>query len=298
MLREERARGTLTIGLSTAGHAVTLPGDDPRAIVAGEGDAWRFNESLGPAARTLFDLYLPLLSPLRERRWVIAHLGQSLDGHIATENGDSCYVTGPENLTHLHRMRALCDAVIVGAGTVEADNPRLTTRRVAGTHPVRVVLDPGRRLRSRYHLFNDGLAPTLVVCAQGQGGKATLGQATVLEVPARGRSLDLTCLLELLCARGLRGLFVEGGGTTVSRFLQAALLDRLQIAVAPLLIGSGRPGIRLSAVSSLQACLRPPVRLFRMGRDMLFDFDLRAARDESPATPSADAGSGDLVRIL
>ena len=78
--------------------------------------------------------------------WVIGQLGQSLDGCVATRSGDSCFINGPEILTHLHRLRALSDAVIVGAGTVACDNPRLTTRHVSGPHPTRVLLDPTLRL--------------------------------------------------------------------------------------------------------------------------------------------------------
>ena len=90
------------------------------------------------------------------------HLGQSLDGFIAAAREESLYVTGEENILHLHRMRALSDAVVVGAGTVAADDPQLNTRHVAGPNPLRVVFDPTRRLAGHYRLFNDDLAPTRV----------------------------------------------------------------------------------------------------------------------------------------
>ncbi|MCP5420332.1 MAG: RibD family protein [Gammaproteobacteria bacterium] len=288
--------GSWAHGIGAEGLPVALPADDPGVVLARGAAGWRLNDALHPAVRALFDLYLPLLDPVSGQAWVVAHLGQSLDGHIATENGDSCYVTGPENLTHLHRMRALCDAIIVGAGTVAADDPRLTTRRVAGENPVRVVLDPGLRLPASHRIFDDGLAPTLVIQAREPGMKRTsrLGKATVLSVPARGRRLELASVREVLSASGLRRLFVEGGGATVSGFLQAGLLDRLQLAVAPLLIGSGRPGIRLPAIDSLAECLRPAVRLFRMGQDMLFDFDLNPPRGDSLAPVAMD----ELARIL
>ena len=98
-----------------AGFEVALPADDPR--------------------RALIDLYLPICSATDADPITVGHLGQSLDGFIATHSGDSQFVTGEENILHLHRMRALCDAVIVGAGTVAADDPQLTTRHVEGREP-------------------------------------------------------------------------------------------------------------------------------------------------------------------
>jgi riboflavin biosynthesis pyrimidine reductase len=104
-------------------------------------------------------------------------------------------------------------------------------------------------------------------------------------MPVGDDGLDLGALLSGLAERGLRRIFIEGGGATVSRFLQAGLLSRLQIAVAPLVIGSGRPGVRLPPTERLADALRPAARIFRMGEDVLYDFDLRAGAPE----PSADA---------
>src|SRR5262249_52958043 len=124
---------------------------------------WQLQGRWDAPALELFDLFQPLLGARTAgSAWVIAQLGQSLDGCVATRTGDSSFINGPENLRHLHRLRALCDAVIVGAGTVAADNPRLTTRRVAGPHPTRVLLDPQLGLAgcvATAHVFNDGEAP-------------------------------------------------------------------------------------------------------------------------------------------
>ena len=101
----------------------------------------------------------------------IGHLGQSLDGFIATHSGDAISVTGPENILHLHRLRALCDAVVVGAGTVAADNPRLTTRLVAGSNPVRVILDPACRLPADAHRIQRPGGPDPARLRGGQRGR-------------------------------------------------------------------------------------------------------------------------------
>ena len=241
-----------------AGWNVLLPPDDP--------------------AHALIDLYLPICSATVARPITVGHLGQSLDGFIATHAGESQYVTGEENIRHLHRMRALCDAVVVGAGTVAADDPQLTTRHVSGPSPVRVVLDPTRRLADHYRVFNDDTADTLYVCSRSLAGEGEthFGRATMVAVEDSGVGIDVTEVLRLLRARGCHRIFVEGGGVTVSMFLEANLLDRLQIAIAPLIIGDGRPAIRLSPRSSLSDCHRPRYRVFRMGADVLFDCDFGA----------------------
>jgi riboflavin-specific deaminase-like protein len=221
-----------------------------------------------------------------EEPLIVGHLGQSLDGFIATESGDSRFVTGPDNIVHLHRMRALCDAVIVGAGTVAADDPQLTTREVPGPNPLRVVLDPRRRLEAGRRLFTDRAAPTLLVHAAEVPGAAPRGVET-LGVATGRDGLDLPALVAALRARGCRHIFVEGGAHTVSAFVQAGLLSRLQIAVAPLLIGAGRPTVRLPGSASLSECLRARHRVFRMGTDVLFDLDLAQRRDGG--TPCVDA---------
>jgi len=243
------------------------------------------------ASAALFELYKPLLdarqAPARPGAapWVLAQLGQSLDGCVATAAGDSYFVTGAQSLLHLHRLRALCDAVLVGAGTVAFDDPQLTTRRVPGPHPVRVVLDPAARLDGGARLLRDGAAPTLWLC---DGHHATAARARLVtettEVVAVDGLLDaadpahgphLARAFEALAARGLQVILVEGGGVTVSRCLEAGVLDRLHLVIAPVIIGAGRRGIQHPGPARMADCLRPATRRLALGEDMLFDLDLR-----------------------
>lgn len=267
----------LTPGAVSAGSTVRVRADgvpDTWLDVHADG-TWGASAQVDDAARDILDIYLPVRIP---GDLVIGQLGQSLDGRIATETGASHFVTGPEDIQRLHRLRALVDAVIVGATTVTQDDPRLTVRLVEGPNPVRVVLDPSRQLDADRRVFAGEGGRALVVRQAGKRGPGggDAGETEELHVPASVRDgLDLSKLLSELRARGLRRILVEGGGVTVSGFLQAGLLDRLHVTVAPFLIGSGRSSITLAPIETLSEALRPPCRRFTLGEDVLFDLELR-----------------------
>jgi diaminohydroxyphosphoribosylaminopyrimidine deaminase / 5-amino-6-(5-phosphoribosylamino)uracil reductase len=219
-------------------------------------------------------LFAPLRAPLASgRSFVLGRIAQSLDGFIATRGGESVWISGPDDLRHTHQLRALCDAVVVGAKTVRCDNPRLTTRLVDGPSPVRVVLDPDCRLDDTYRVFRDG-PETLLLCAPEMANGSCLGTAQVLPVPRAPEGLDIPAILALLRERGLRRIFVEGGGITVSRFLAAGALDRLHVTVAPLVMGGGVPAFPLPAVDRLEEGRRFAWTAHRIGADVLLDIPL------------------------
>jgi riboflavin-specific deaminase-like protein len=259
-----------------------LPADSSSAVLAWRPQTgWESRLRLDGARSELLNLYLPICSGTVARPLTVGHLGQSLDGFIATRSGDSQTVTGGDNIVHLHRMRALCDAVVVGAGTVAADDPQLTTRHVPGPNPLRVVFDPKRRLTPTFGVFTDGTVPTLYVCARSRvaPGESHMGCALIAAIDEGAPGDEAAQALRLLRDRGCARVFIEGGGVTVSRFLEADLLDRLQIAIAPILIGEGRPTVRLAPQLRLRDCRRPGYRVFRMGGDVLFDCDLSLQAD-------------------
>ncbi|MGF1467282.1 MAG: RibD family protein [Sandaracinaceae bacterium] len=231
----------------------------------------------GAHAAELLALLAPVALGSPDRSLVLGQLGQTLDGRIATVRGESRFINGRENLTHLHRLRALVDVVVVGCGTVLADDPRLTVRHVDGASPARAVIDVHRRCPGRARVFAATGGRRLVLAAEP--GPPPAPGVEVLTVPAaRDGHLPPRALLGALAHAGLTRVLVEGGGYTVSAFLQAGCLDRLHACVAPVLLGSGRPGLELPAIDDLADALRPPTRIFRMGADVLFDCDLRSDR--------------------
>jgi riboflavin-specific deaminase-like protein len=261
-LRLDSAERAEVVALD-AGWIRVHPGEEPCFVAA---------VPLDRAAAQMLELYLPLCVGRGSAETVLAHVGQSLDGQIATATGASRYVTGQENLCHVHRLRALFSAVVVGARTVDRDDPQLTTRLVCGENPARVVINPYSNLSPQRRVFQDAIAPTLVVCARGRGSNGHRPpHVQVVEVEPEGDHLPPHAIVAALRARGLGRLFLEGGGFTVSRFVAAGALDRLHVAVAPVLLGSGRPGLKLPAIDSIDQASRPPTRRFDLGADVLFD---------------------------
>jgi riboflavin-specific deaminase-like protein len=238
--------------------------------------SWPRGVSGRPDLELLFDLYMPLCVGEGCSELTIAHLAQSLDGRIALVSGKSQFITGKENLLHVHRLRALCDAVLVGRRTVHEDDPQLTTRLCPGPNPVRVVVDPGRRLGTQHRVFQGGPSATLLFCtAEAARAGSHHGSAEVVPIePVRGE-LPLVAILAELRRRGLSRIYVEGGGLTVSRFLDARVLTRLQVTVAPVVFGSGRPALTLPEIEELSHARALRWRHFAIGPDVLFDCTVR-----------------------
>lgn len=237
---------------------------------------WDACTAVSTGAAELLDLYAPLCVGAGARRLVLAHLGQSLDGRVSAAHSAARFITGPEDVEHTHRLRALFDAVLIGAETACVDDPHLTTRLVPGAQPVRVVLDPRARLGHALRVFSDGEADTIVVTGTGHGARhRDVGpRVHVLEAPLEPGGFVLPRVLDALAERGLRRVFIEGGGVTVSRFLDANLLDRLHLTVVPRNVGAGTPGVALRPTSDLTAIPKVRSRRFALGHDVLFDCDL------------------------
>jgi riboflavin-specific deaminase-like protein len=206
--------------------------------------------------------------------FVFAQIGQSLDGRVATVDGDALGVSGRDGLMHLHRCRALADAVVVGVGTALSDDPQLTVRLVEGESPARVVVDPAGRVPDDAALLRDDGCRRLVV--QACGRKRPKGvEAVELPRDARGH-IDPALILSALAERGFGRVLIEGGGITIGRFLDAGLVDRLHVSIAPLIIGAGAPALTLQPVARLGDALRPLTRAYGLGTDIIFDCEFVA----------------------
>lgn len=224
------------------------------------------------------ELFGPLQASAIDDLVVVGQIGQSLDGRIATNSGHSRYINGPAALDHLHRLRALVDAVLIGVRTALVDDPQLTVRRVAGPNPARVVLDPRGRLPPGARVLAADGARRLVVSASGGPTTGLPPDVEIVAIKAANGHFTPQAVLKSLAARGLRRVLVEGGANTVSRFLTAGCLDRLHVLVAPIILGTGQAGLALAPIERVDHALRPSTRAYSLGDDVLFDCDLSSIR--------------------
>ena len=223
------------------------------------------------------ELFGPLRQGGADGLIVVGQCGQSIDARIATPTGHSHYINGEAGLVHLHRLRALVDAVVVGVGTATKDDPLLTVRRVEGPSPARVVVDPSGRLPpgSRV-LAADGIR-RLVITGPDAPGQLPAGVERVpLELHAG--ELAPAAIITALAVRGFRRILIEGGADTVSRFVAARCLDRLHVMVAPIILGGGRSSLTLPPIDRVDEAVPAPMRVHVLGGDVLLDCDLSAQR--------------------
>lgn len=226
------------------------------------------NETAGPE-----DSLTPLRRAPRHRPFVVAQLGQSLDGRIATPTGASKWISGAGALDHLHRLRAEVDAVLVGCGTVIADDPRLNVRRVTGRDPARVVIDRNGRTPDSARVFHDNGPRRIVI--RSRPGPVPAGVETLI-VSERDSEFDPAEIIAALAGEGLNRILIEGGAATVSKFIDANAVDRLHLLVSPVILGSGVSGLALAPIDRLDEARRPKTSLHILDDgDVLFDCNLR-----------------------
>lgn len=220
--------------------------------------------------------------PQRRHPFVTVAYAQTLDGRIATRTGDSRWISCPDSLTFAHCLRATHDAILVGIGTVLADNPRLTTRMVPGPSPRRVVVDSRLRLPPEAAVLADGAAGATVVVTTERAPRERLARlratgANVIVCRADGEwRVDLADALGHLYDAGIRTLLIEGGARMITGALRARLVDRLAVCVAPKIVGAGIEGVGDLEITRLSDALRlAEPRVHRIADDILVVAEVR-----------------------
>ena len=226
---------------------------------------------LPAAARRLVETYLPYcLAAIHARRlgrcFAVSHFAQSLDGRIATTDGDSRWIGCPENLLHAHRMRALCESILIGSRTLVQDQPSLTVRHVPGSDPTRVVVgtlhSPPESLRR---------ASTEPVVHLGCRNIPDSDFVRTIRGDPENGHLAPRRILEELFRQGLCSVYVEGGAETTSRFFEQRCIDILQLHFSPMIIGPGINSFSRPATEDIRASRRFDAhRYVPVGDGMMF----------------------------
>lgn len=202
----------------------------------------------------------------------------TLDGYIASDTGDSQWISGPESRSRAHAMRADSDAVLVGIETVLSDDPLLTVRHVTGLDPMRVVVDSSLRIPESSRIIETASqVPVLLVHAGADARRietlnAIDGVETLICAPAADGRVNLSDLLDKLAARGILSLLVEGGGSIHGSFVEASLADRFCLFVTPRLLGNGRPWVVFKGISNIDdAIALANLKAKPLGADLMIE---------------------------
>ena len=220
-----------------------------------------------------------------DRPFVVLKYAQTLDGRIATATGDSKWISGEPERVVSHALRAACDAVMVGIGTVVSDDPELTVRMVAGASPMRVVLDSELRIPFEAKILDAKAASTVFTTERSdpQRRAALRDRGVRVEVTDElGGRVSLRAALATLRSSGTESVLVEGGSELITAFLAAGLVDRIIVGIAPVVIGAGTEAVNGLGTQTVASGIHLTNRtMLAVGNDIVVAWDV-VSPDRSP----------------
>tara|TARA_B100000989_G_C19530012_1_gene469079 strand:+ start:1175 stop:2266 length:1092 start_codon:yes stop_codon:yes gene_type:complete len=216
------------------------------------------------------------------RPFVTLKIAQTVDGFMAAANGDSQWITGKAARKKVHEWRSYYDAIMIGRQTAMADNPKLTVRHVRGRQPMRVVLDGPFSLPRELHLFSDKHeAKTTVITWNKEASldytdpmiklmKHNYFRGNIIQVAKKEGHVDLREAISALDSIGVQSILVEAGQQLGSALLREGLVDKVELFLAPKLLGNGiRSIINLDIFAMRDICVLKEVTWQQIGEDML-----------------------------
>ncbi|MBX2882479.1 MAG: RibD family protein [Granulosicoccus sp.] len=186
---------------------------------------------------------LPCFSYKHQRCYTISHFAQTLDGRIAAKGGDSRWIGNEENLTHAHKMRALCDGILIGNNTLKIDNPRLNVRKVTGQDPIPIVMGNDVNAIDACKTNTENLLH--ITSDERCNG------SSCIYVKKQDGQFDCHEIRRLLQQRKFSSVYIEGGSATTSAFLKHNALDQVQVHISPQILGSGLTGFEFSGAENM-----------------------------------------------
>lgn len=214
------------------------------------------NLDLSDKAASFICTYLPycflsLKAHARQRAVAITHFAQSLDGKIATLQGDSKWIGNEQNLIHAHRMRALCDGILIGSRTMNYDHPSLTVRLVQGKNPKRIVICSSE---GDFSSLQSSADDQILVLGM-QENPCIENTQYIHFTPNEEGKIDCQDILSCLYQQDIHAVYIEGGAATSSRFLKERMIDVVQLHIAPVIFGSGVSSFVLPEIEQVQEAI-------------------------------------------
>ena len=218
--------------------------------------------------QSILNILVPILR--KNKKLVIAQIGQSIDGRIALNNGNSHYINNPKSIIYLHCLRSISDAIIVGSNTIKKDDPLLTTRKIKGTNPKRIIIDGSLSLNNKYKIFNDG-NDNIIFTKSNKNIR--LNNSTIIRLKEKNFTKNLITQIKKL---KYKNILVEGGSKTISELINNKYIDILQFMIAPILIGSGINSLNLKEISNLNRAIRPKHNFNELGNEIIVNLFLNS----------------------
>lgn len=226
-----------------------------------------FNIRISKILRQCCEIIIPLFA--KKDNFLIGQIGQSLDGKIALNNGNSHYINEKESILYLHCLRAVCDGVLVGVNTIIKDNPLLTTRKIKGSNPVRLIIDPSLKLSNRYKIFKDNNRNIIFTNSNKQ---KKFNNTLIVKFPKKNFTNNI---FQYLKKTSFKNILVEGGPTTLSNFIEMKLLNYMQFIISPTLIGSGIDSLKLKPITNLKNAIRVENTISKLGKEIVITLNLK-----------------------
>ncbi|MDC1054301.1 RibD family protein [Alphaproteobacteria bacterium] len=226
------------------------------------------NKNIDLILRECCEIIIPLL--LKNNCNFIGQIGQSLDGKIALNNGNSHYINEKESIVYLHCLRSISDGVLVGVNTIIKDDPFLTTRKIKGNNPVRLIIDPSLKLTNKYNIFKDNNKNIIFT---NSSKEKKLNNTTIVKLPKKNFTKNICKYLKKI---SLKTVLIEGGPTTLSHFIELKLLNYMQFIISPTIIGSGIDSIKLKPIENLKNAIRTENTITKLGREIIVTLDFNS----------------------
>ena len=224
--------------------------------------------SINLILRQCCEIIIPLL--LKNNSNLIGQIGQSIDGKIALNNGRSHYINEKESIIYLHCLRSISDGVLVGVNTIIKDNPLLTTRKIKGQNPTRLIIDPSLKLTNKYKIFKDNNKNIIFT---NSSKRKKLYNTTIVKFPKKNFTLNI---YKYLKKTSLKTILIEGGPTTLSHFIELKLINYMQFIISPTIIGSGIDSLKLKPITTLKNAIRKKNTISKLGKEIIVTLDFNS----------------------